>query len=192
MAVRAGLSTGRVVAAGAELADEVGIDGVTIAALAVRLGVKAPTLYKHVESLQDLRHRIATQAMTEFGDALRDSLQGRAAGDALTAAFTAARAYIVAHPGRYGLTTGATFRGPDDPLLLASTRVVDSIRAVLLGYGIPEDRMDHAVRALRCSVHGFAMLQTVDGFQWGNDQEESFAFMIKLLDAGLRDAALGR
>ena len=45
---RAGLNTSEAVAAGAELADEVGIGLVTLAGLAKRLGVKAPALYKHV------------------------------------------------------------------------------------------------------------------------------------------------
>lgn len=184
---KAGLSTERVVAAGADLADEAGIDGVSIAALAARLGVKPPTLYKHIDSLQDLRHRIATLSMTEFGELLRDNLQGCSGRDALEAAFTTMRAYIVKHPGRYAATIGARFLGPEDPLLISGTRVVNSIRAVLAGYGIPEDRLDHTVRALRCSVHGFALLQATDGFQWGNDQDESFAWMIRLIDLGLRN-----
>ncbi|HEX4832446.1 MAG TPA: WHG domain-containing protein [Trebonia sp.] len=183
---KAGLNTERVVVAGAELADEAGIAGVSLAALAARLGVKPPTLYKHVASLQDLRYRIAILAMTEVGDQLRDALQGRSGSDALAAAFTAMRHYIVAHPGRYAATTGARFAGPDDPLFIASNRVVNSIRAVLAGYGIPGDRLDHTVRALRCSVHGFALLQVSDGFQWGNDQDESFDWMIRLTDLGLR------
>ena len=49
----------------------------SLAALAERLDVKAPALYRHVEGIGDLRHRIATLAMTELGDALRDALQGK-------------------------------------------------------------------------------------------------------------------
>src|SRR5215467_5055103 len=59
---RAGLSTFEVVASGAELADEAGIGSVSLAALAERLGVKAPALYKHVDGIGDLQHRIATLA----------------------------------------------------------------------------------------------------------------------------------
>ena len=45
---RVGLNTSEVVASGAELADEAGIGSVSLAALAGRLGVKPPALYKHV------------------------------------------------------------------------------------------------------------------------------------------------
>jgi AcrR family transcriptional regulator len=183
---RAGLSTPDVVAAGAALADEAGVSAVTLATLAARLGVKPPALYKHVENLADLQHRIATLAMTELAEVFRDALQGKAGPDALTALFTAMRRYIERYPGRYTATTGEEFRGPDDPLLAASARVINSIAAVLSGYGIKAEETDHAIRALRCVIHGFAALQAANAFQWGNDPDESFGWMIRFVDAGLR------
>jgi AcrR family transcriptional regulator len=182
---RAGLNTSEVVVSGAELADEAGIGSVSLAALAERLGVKAPALYKHVDGIGDLQHRIATLAMTELGDALRDALQGRSGADAIGALFVALQSYIAEHPGRYYATTGAQFQGRDDPLLAAATRVLDSIRAVLSGYGIRPDELDHAIRLLRCMIHGYALLQAADAFQWGNDPDESVVWMIRFVDAGL-------
>lgn len=183
---RVGLSTGEVVAAGATLADDIGFSAVSLAVLADRLGVKPPALYKHIDGLADLQHRIAALAMTEFGEELREALQGKSGSDALAALFTTMRSYVERHPGRYSATTGAVFRGKDDPLLVAGLRVINSIRAVLAGYGIAPGEMDHAIRAVRCSIHGFAVLQAANGFQWGNDPEDSFAWMIRFVDAGLR------
>lgn len=182
---RAGLTADAVVAAGAELADEAGFAAVTLARLADRLGIKPPSLYKHVTGLADLRHRMAVLAMTELGDALREALQGRAGVDALDAMFATVRDYVERHPGRYGATIGAAYQGEGDPLLLASRRVIDSIRAVLSGYGVAPDELDHAVRILRCTIHGYATLQASDGFQWTNDPEQSFGWMIRFADAGL-------
>jgi AcrR family transcriptional regulator len=182
---RAGLNTAEVVASGAEFADEAGIGSVSLAALAERLGVKAPALYKHVESIGDLQHRIATLSMTELGDVLREALQGKSRVDAISALFTALQSYIAEHPGRYYATVSVQFQGPNDPLLAAATRVIDSIRAVLSGYGIHRDELDHAIRMLRCMIHGYALLQAANGFQWSNDPEESVAWMIRFVDAGL-------
>lgn len=183
---RVGLNTAEVVAAAAEFADEAGIGSVSLAALAGRLGVKAPALYKHVDGIGDLQHRIATLAMTELGDALRDALQGKSRVDAIGALFTAVQSYIAKHPGRYSATTGAQFLGDDDPLLVAATRVIDSIRAVLSGYGIRPDKLDHAIRMVRCTIHGYAVLQAANAFQWGNDPDESVLWMIQFVDAGLK------
>ena len=183
---RAGLTRDDVVAAAAGLSDEKGYAELTMGLLAERLGVRTPSLYKHVDGLADLQHQLATLAMTQLGDQIRDALQGTAGLDALTALLTATRAYVTAHPGRYTATVGAEFAGPDDPLLAASARVLESIAAVLRGYGIAEDEMTHAIRTLRCTFHGFAALQASQGFQWSGDPDESFQWMIGFLDRGLR------
>ncbi len=182
---RKGLNTIEVVAAGADLADEVGIGSVSLAALAERLGVKAPALYKHVDGIGDLQHRIATLAMTELGDEVRDALQGKSRADAIGALFTAFQSYIAEHPGRYNATNGEGFHGDDDPMLAAATRVINSIRAVVSGYGIRPDELDHAIRTLRCTTHGYAILQATNAFHWSNDPDESVAWMIRFIDAGL-------
>jgi AcrR family transcriptional regulator len=183
---RAGLTGDDVVASAAGLADEVGYQGVTMGLLADRLGVRSPSLYKHVGGLADLQHRLATLAMTELGEVIRDAVQGRAGVDALAALLTAVRGYVTAHPGRYAATIGAEFTGPDDPLLAAGTRVINSIAAVLRGYGIGEDEMNHAIRTIRSTMHGFAMLEASRGFQWRADPDESFEWMVRFIDRGLR------
>jgi AcrR family transcriptional regulator len=183
---RAGLATGDVVAAAASLADEAGFDSLTMGMVAERLGIRPPSLYKHVTDLADLQHRVATLAMTELGDAVRDATQGRAGLDALSALLIATRAYVAAHPGRYTATVRARFTGPDDPLYTATARILASIAAVLRGYGIAEAEMDHAIRTIRCTVHGFAMLQASDGFHWTGEPDDSFDWMIQFIDHGLR------
>jgi AcrR family transcriptional regulator len=183
---RVGLTGDDVVASAAALADEIGFHGVTMGLLADRLGVRPPSLYKHVGGLPDLQHRVATLAMAELGEVIRDAVQGRAKLDALAALLTAARAYVRSHPGRYAATVGAETSGPNDPLLLASLRVLESIAAVLGRYGIDEDDMDHAVRTIRSAMHGFAMLEVSRGFQWSTDPDESFDWMILFIYRGLR------
>jgi AcrR family transcriptional regulator len=183
---RAGLTGDDVVASAAGLADELGFSGVTMGLLAGRLGVRTPSLYKHVGGLADLQHRLATLALTELGEVIRDAVQGKAGRDALAAMMTAVRAYVGVHPGRYAATVGAETTGPDDPLQAASTRVIDSIAAVLRGYGIADEEMTHAIRSIRSTMHGFAILEASRGFQWDADPDESFEWMVGFIDRGLR------
>ena len=183
---RAGLSSQDVVAAAAEVADEVGYQQLSMGLVAQRLGIRTPSLYKHVEDLADLRRRVATQAVTELGDTVRDALQGRSGRDALTALLTAIGAYVTAHPGRYAATVGQQLIGQDDPLVTATNRLMGSIAAVLRGYGIGDDEMDHAIRTLRCTVHGYGALQAAEGFKSSADPDETFDWMIRFLDRGLR------
>jgi AcrR family transcriptional regulator len=183
---RAGLTSDDVVAAAAELADEVGFRELTMGLLAQRLGIRSPSLYKHVTDLADLRHRVAALAMAEAGEAIRDALQGRSGRDALNGLLTAFLAYVTTHPGRYAATVGEGFTGPDDPLLAATTRVIDSISAALRGYGISDTDMVHAIRTVRCTIHGFATLAEEGGFYWSGEPGDTFGYMIGFIDRGLR------
>jgi len=188
---RTGLSGAEIVAAAAALADETGYAGVTMGLLAERLGIRPPSLYKHVASLADLQHRLATLAMTEVGEQIRDAVQGLAGRDALAALMTALRTYVTEHPGRYMATVGAVARGPDDPLVLGAARVIDSIAAVLRGYGIGDAEMTDAIRVIRSAMHGFAMLEASGGFQWDREPDQSFTWMIGFIDRGLRAVLAG-
>lgn len=183
---RAGLDTATVTEAAASLADEVGFARLSMGLLAERLGVKTPSLYKHVDGLADLGHRVAVLGAVELGDALRDATQGRAGTDALRAAAQAMRAYVKAHPGRYEAGNRVGSDGPDDPLVAASRRVLDSLSAVLHGYGLPPEQEVHALRTLRSTLHGFAVLEAEGGFRFDTDVDASFAWLVDVVDQGLR------
>ena len=46
--------------------------------------------------------------------------------------------------------------------------------------------MTHAIRTIRSTMHGFALLEASRGFQWDADPDESFEWMIGFIDRGLR------
>ena len=185
---RAGLDPAAVVTAGAALADEVGFAGLTMGLLAERVGVRTPSLYKHVTDQEDLTRRIAALALDEAADAVGVAVQGYAGRDALAAAARAFRGYVLAHPGRYAATIGVEPRSPSDPIATAGARLLASFTAVLRAYPVAPDEMDHALRALRSLFHGFASLQVANGFRWSADVDESFEWLIDLADRGLRTA----
>ncbi len=187
---RAGLTPAAVTEAAAELVDEIGFDQLSMGVLAERLGVKGPSLYKHVTSQAELAHRIGVLAMTELGDVVRDAIQGLAGGDALAAGAQAMRTYVKQHPGRYAAGNTATATGPDDPLIVAADRVLATWAAMLRGYRIDPSQEVHALRMLRSVLHGFATLEMAGGFQIDTDVDESFTWIIDFIDQGLRSTAV--
>ncbi|MFI5936613.1 TetR/AcrR family transcriptional regulator [Actinoplanes sp. NPDC051494] len=180
---RAGLDRATVIAAAAEIADERGLSQLTMGLVAERLGVRAPSLYKHVAGLAELQNGIGVLATAQLGDALRDAMQGYAGRDALAAAARAMRAYLTGHPGRYAATVGAA---AGTELEAAGARVIESLAAVLRGYQVDPADQIHALRTIRSVLHGFATLQSSHGFQWDTDTDESFEWLIDFLDRGLR------
>jgi AcrR family transcriptional regulator len=184
---RAGLDADAVVAAAAEVADAEGLETVTLAGLASRLGVRAPSLYAHVGGLADLRRRIAARGVGELTAELQAAAAGRSGGDALLAIAKAYRAYGLAHPGSYE----ALQRAPEvnDPASEdAARRLVEVVIAVLRGYGLEGDEAVHGVRIVRAALHGFVTLEAGGGFGLALALDDSFERLVEVLDRGLAPA----
>jgi AcrR family transcriptional regulator len=177
---RAGLSTDRVVTEAMELADEVGLDRLTLAALAARLGVRQPSLYKHVASLNALQRLISMRGKAELGDVLGRAAIGRARDDALVAMAHAWRAWALAHPGRYQAAERGATPGDAEHEEVAR-RTVEVIAAVMDGYGLHgEDAID-AIRAYRAALHGFVSLEANHGFAFPVSVDRSFDRLVHAL-----------
>ncbi len=182
---RAGLGPAAVVAAAAELADEVGLAGLAMGLLAERLGVRTPSLYKHVDSLDALRRGVSVRAKRELADALARATVGRAGPDAVRALADAHRRWARDHPGRYAASLSAA-RVDDEADRRVSDAALEVLYDVLAGFALPEDRLVDAARALRSALHGFAALEAAGGFGLPRDVDRSYAFLVDTLVAGLQ------
>jgi AcrR family transcriptional regulator len=183
---RAGLTADLVVAHAGELADREGYDALTLATLAGRLGIKVPSLYKHVTSLADLQRRLRLAGLRELDETLRNAAVGRAGSEALLATGHAYRRYAREHPGHYA----AGLRAPDptdhEEVAPVAARLVELMFAVVRGYGLEGDDALHAVRGVRAALHGFVALEQAGGFGMPQDVDTSFEHLLATLDAGLR------
>jgi AcrR family transcriptional regulator len=181
---RAGLTAQAVTDAAAELADAEGLDAVTLAALASRLGVRPPSLYTHVGGLEDLRARLAAQGAEGLAERLQAAVAGRSGKSALAALAAAYREYAREHPGAYAALQRVT--GRDERASAAAERTVGVVLAVLAGYGLEGDEALHATRVIRSALHGFVLLENGEGFGLALEVDESFATLVAVLDRGLR------
>jgi AcrR family transcriptional regulator len=181
---RAGLTPDRVVEAAELLADEVGIQALSFAALADRLGVKVPSLYKHVSSLEAVRQSISVRAKNDMADAIGAAAIGRSRGEAVRALALAYRSWAGAHPGRYETTLRAAI--PGDPAdVRASSRAVEVIFASLDGYELSREATIDATRMIRSTLHGFVSLEAAGGFMLPLDVDASFEAIVAALDRTL-------
>lgn len=183
---RAGLSREKVVSEAAALADEVGLDQLSMAGLANRLGVRMPSLYKHVESLAALRRGIAVTALGELGDRLSAAAVGRSGREAVSALADAYREYAHRHPGRYPATLPAP-RAGDPEHAAAADRVLGVVSAALAGYHLDGPGSVDAIRMLRSALHGFVALEAAAGFGRPDNIDHSFARLLDALSAALSD-----
>lgn len=175
---RVGLTRDRVVEEAAVLADEVGLGQLTLAALAERLGVRQPSLYKHIDSLAGLRRNISIQAKGELGNVLLRAAVGRSGADAIHSMSRAYRIWALEHPARYA--AAQTVAGPqDEEDAAASLAAIAIIADVLIAYELEGDDAIDAIRAFRATLHGFVALEAEGSFGLDVDIERSFERMIR-------------
>ena len=180
---RRGLTRDTVVGAACAVADADGLEAVTVARVAARLGVRSPSIYNHVAGLGGLRAGIAAAALGHLHDDLRDAAVGRTGRDALLAVASAYRAYALAHPGCYQALQQAL---GDDPLQQQrAAAVVELLARLLEPWRLGEAETIHAIRALRSAMHGFVDLERTGGFGIDLPLKESYHGMVSDLAAGL-------
>jgi AcrR family transcriptional regulator len=188
MSPRAGLTTTAVVNLALEIVDDEGPDALTLAKVAARAGVAAPSLYKHVKSLADLRRLIDLKVVQEMADALRTAATGRAGAAAISALADAYRAYLRRHPHRTNALTTAPDK-TDTELSRATHAVAEVVFAVLRPFGFDHVQAVHATRCIRAAVHGFGGLEASGGFGRPEDVDQSFEVLKTMLVQGITNYA---
>jgi AcrR family transcriptional regulator len=180
---RAGLSTGAVVDAALDVVDDQGLGALTLAAVADRTGVAAPSLYKHIGNLGELRVLVAARVMAEMTDRFTAAVIGLGHGDAVTALMLEYRRYVVEHPARYAAMPIDPLH---DPVLVAGgTKLLSVLLAVFRGYGLTDDDAIHVTRCLRAIVHGFASIEAGGGFGLSADLDQTYQQLIRMFVASL-------
>ncbi|MEV0270018.1 WHG domain-containing protein [Hamadaea sp. NPDC050747] len=183
---RVGLTPDRVVDTAIALVDERGLDGLTLAAVAERCGVAAPSLYKHVSNLADLRTLVGVRLLREMSDQFATALIGRSGADAVATLMRVYRSYVVAHPARYAAM-------PVDPLHQpefadAGRRLLEVMGAALRPWQLSDADLVHAMRAARVITHGFASLESAGGFGLPQDLDETYERLIRMFLTSLPSA----
>lgn len=164
-----------IVRTGAELVEEGGLPALTMQAVALRVGVRAPSLYKRVRSRDDLVRLVTEATVRDLAERL--TAAEAPDGDPRTNLLAVARAFRrFAHerPGAYHLVFA---RVPDqaraDPELLASASA--AVMRVAQGLAGP-DHVLAAARTVTAWAHGFVTLELAGAFRLGGDVDAAFDF----------------
>lgn len=181
---RAGLSRARVVETASRLADESGADTLTLAAVATELGVRTPSLYKHVAGLPDLRRLVAVRAKAELATVLGAAAVGKARFDALRALALAYRRWAMQHPASAAAVQMPAAAGDEDDER-ASQALVAVVFGVLAGYGLDDEALVDATRTLRAGLVGFVTLECGGAFGLDRPVDDSFDWWLHALDRAL-------
>ncbi|OBB35943.1 TetR/AcrR family transcriptional regulator [Mycobacterium sp. 852002-51961_SCH5331710] len=178
------LSRESIVNAALTFLDREGWDALTINALATQLGTKGPSLYNHVNSLEDLRRTVRMRVVGDIIGMLTNVAEGRTRDDAVTAMASAYRSYAHHHPGRYSAFTRMPLGG-DDPEFTGATRAAAApVIAVLASYGLEGENAFYAALEFWSAMHGFVLLE-MTGAMEGIDTDAVYSDMVMRLASGM-------
>lgn len=171
-----------IVRAGQEILEAQGIGGLTMQAVADRVGVRAPSLYKRVRSRDDLVGLIAEATVRDLGERLGAIGSGSDPRRHLAQLARAFRAFAQARPAGYQLifAPGPGITRPSMEALTDATAPVMRVAAELAG---PEFALE-AARTITAWANGFISMELTGAFQLGGNVDRAYEFGIaRLTDA---------
>jgi AcrR family transcriptional regulator len=176
---RARTSNEHVVAAGRELLEAGGLEAVTMLAVADRVGVRAPSLYKRFADRGALVAAIGASALEDLARGLEPPTQDPDPSNGLRGIAAAFRAFAHRNPRTYellfmNLPPGS--RPPAElnvkasaPLLQVAERLVGKERAL------------EAARLVTAFAHGFVSMEITGAFRLGGDVDEAYRYGVDAL-----------
>jgi AcrR family transcriptional regulator len=175
-------STAAIVAAGRHLLESRGADALTMREVADAVGVRAPSLYKHVRGRSDLFRLILDDVTDELTAALdAAAASGEPVAD-LRAMAAAYRRFAHTNPVVYTLTNapqaapGATAR---------SVRASATLLRVVTELAGPQQALP-AARTIVAWANGFITMELAGAFRLGGDVEQAWSFGLDRILAAVR------
>jgi len=186
---RARTSRAAIIAAARDLLEGGGLEAVSMAGVADRVGVRPPSLYKHFDDRGGLLAAVATEVALELGQTLAGAVarSGAEPSARLLALAAAYRSFALATPRAAALLFAGVAPGaePTPEAQAEAARPVLEVAAAFVG---PVHALA-AARVLTAFAHGFTSMEAAGAFRFGGEVEEAYRFGVSVLAAGLERAA---
>jgi AcrR family transcriptional regulator len=178
-----------IVLAARALLEEGGLDAVVMGAVAERVGVRGPSLYKHVADRAALIRSVGDAVVDDLRATLGDALSGDDPAADLRALAQGYRLFVHANPNSYGLL----FAHLEPDLQPDGTAVADLgrpiVSAVARLMGEESSQALEGGRTLVAWAHGFVSMELAGAFRLGGDLDAAYATGIDIILAGLSGRA---
>ena len=180
---RARTSVADIVAAGRELLEAGGVEAVTMQAVADRVSVRAPSLYKRLPNRAALIAAIGDAAVDDLARQIAPFGDDPDPAEALRRMTAAVRAFAHANPRAYELIFMSQ---PDDSRPAAERTAAASAPVVaVVERLVGHDRALDSARLVTAFTHGFISMELNGVFRLGGDLDEAFRYGVELVVGAL-------
>ncbi len=167
-----------------QLLETQGLENLSMQSLATALGVRAPSLYKHIENKSQLVKVVLEAVLIELGETLADAAKGQNFQDDLRAMMGAYRTFAHQHPTLYPLLYSQLASEMQPDIEVSANAAAPLLHAIAQWIN-PEQSLS-AARIVVAFTHGFVSMELAGAFRLGGNVEDAFELgvdsLVKVLD----------
>lgn len=183
--VKAGLGRESVISAAAKIANEQGLEALSMKRLAAQLGVQPPSLYNHIGSLAELKRELMLSGWRELEQRMLRSAAGIGGWEAFRAMCREFYRFAVGNCGVFNAMLWYN-KYSDSEAMAATGELFTYFYRTMAGLNISRDTSEHLMRTIRGFLEGFALLVNNGAFGHSASIDESFELSLEVLIAGMK------
>ena len=147
-----------VIQAAADIADDKGLNNVSLKVVAEKLHIRTPSLYNHINNLDDLLLEVAHAGMRTMNQRMIQAAIGKSGDAAMHAVAIEYLNYMIEHCGVYETIQWATWHGTNETAAIFSD-YTNLLKTLILSYNFETQKVPEILNLLMGFFHGYTTLQ---------------------------------
>ena len=188
---RMGLDKNAVISRAAQLANDIGLDNITLKALANDLNIQPPSLYYHIGGLDDLKKELMIYGWLQMEDQILEAVAGISGYDAIEVICREFVKYATENPGVFNAMLWYN-KFENDKTNNATKKLFSVVFKVFSSLNITQEDSDHLMRTFRSFLEGFALLVNHNAFGNPISINDSLDLSLKVLMAGMKTLEIAK
>lgn len=165
-----------IIEAAIKLIEEKGINDFSLRSVARYLGVKAASLYNHIDNIDDLVFGVCKYSIETLNEFELKNIEGLSGDDAIVALASAYRNFAKTHKELYKVIM-KIFKYNSERIDEIGKKITIPFMKVLDDYDLSNDEKAHWQRILRSILHGFVSQEEAGYFShYPIDEETTFKY----------------
>lgn len=183
---RVGLDRETIIKRAAQLANEIGIENITLKMLADDFKVKLPSLYNHIEGVKALKTEIMIYGWKEMEDKIVEAAVGVSGYDALEVICRTFYDYATQNAGIFNAMLWYN-KFENDEMQSVTKKLFEIVFKIFASLNISQEHCEHLIRTFRGFLEGFSLLVNNKAFGNPISIQDSFDISLKVLMAGVKE-----
>ena len=184
--VKNSISNELIIETSAELSNKVGLKNLSLKMIAEKLGIKSPSLYNHISSLEDIKKKLMIYGWKQLEGKMIDSVAGVSGYEALRNICYTFYDYATSNKGVFEAMLWYN-KCDSEETINATKKLYEIIFKIMDSLNISEDNARHIIRMTRSFLEGFVLLVNNNSFGNPISIKESFDISLDIIINGVKN-----